>query len=74
MVKKSAAHTGAYKMPSAVPPYGTAIQQAIARGELAEMKRVAREAEEFLAAHGDIRAALEILKVEIHKLEQQERE
>jgi hypothetical protein len=72
-VKESAAHTGAYKMPgAAVPPYGTAIHHAIARGELAEMKRVAREAEEFLAAHGDVRAALEILKVEIHKLEQRE--
>jgi hypothetical protein len=56
-------------MPGPEPPYGTAIQQAIARGDLAEMKRVAREAEQFLAAHGDLRASLEALKIEIYKLE-----
>jgi hypothetical protein len=59
-------------MPGPEPPYGTAIQQAVASGDLAEMKRVAREAEEFLAVHGDLRAALEVLKIEIHKLERRQ--
>lgn len=53
----------------AVPPYGTAIQEAIASGDLAQMKRLAREAEQFLTDHGDVRAALEVLKIEISKLE-----
>lgn len=52
-----------------VPPYGTAIQQAVASGDLAEMKKLVRQAERFLAEHGDIRAALEVLRVEIQKLE-----
>lgn len=51
------------------PPYGTAIHQAIAKGDMAGMIKTAREAEEFLAQHGDIRAALEVLKAEIKKLE-----
>ena len=54
------------------PPYGTAIQQAVARGDLAEMKRVLRQGEEFLAVYGDIRAALEVLRIEIHKLERRQ--
>ena len=53
----------------AVPPYGVVIQQAIARGQLAEMKRVAKEAEAYLAEHGDIRSALELLKIEIARHE-----
>jgi hypothetical protein len=52
-----------------VPPYGTAIQEAVASGDLAEMKQLARQAEQFLAQYGDVRAALEVLKIEIHKLE-----
>jgi hypothetical protein len=57
-------------MPSGpVPPYGVAIQQAIASGSLVKMKAVAREAERFLSRAGDIRTALEILKIEIAKLE-----
>ncbi|MBV8216662.1 MAG: DUF1843 domain-containing protein [Verrucomicrobia bacterium] len=56
-------------MPGPEPPYGTAIHDAIAHGDLAEMKRVAREAEVFLATHGDISAALETLRIEIYRLE-----
>ena len=52
-----------------VPPYGVAIQQAIAASDLAQMKRVAREAEEHLKETGNVAAALEVLKIEIAKLE-----
>jgi hypothetical protein len=52
-----------------VPPYGTAIYQAIAKGDLAQMKKLVREAEQFLAEHGDVRSAIEVLKSEIQKLE-----
>lgn len=49
--------------------YGVTIQRAIAAGELDEMKRVAREAEEHLKQWGDVRSALEMLKIEIAKAE-----
>lgn len=52
-----------------MPPYGEAIRQAVVSGDLAKMKAAASSAEEFLARHGDIRAALEELKVEIARLE-----
>jgi hypothetical protein len=52
--------------PGSVPPYGEAIQQAVASGDLEKMKSVARDAEEFLA---EVPAALESLKSEIAKLE-----
>jgi hypothetical protein len=52
-----------------VPPYGVAIHRAIARGDLAEMKRVAKEAEEYLGRVGDLPAVLALLKVEITKAE-----
>ena len=52
-----------------LPPYGVAIQRAIASGDLAQMKALAVEAERHLAEHGDVRAALEALKIEIAKLE-----
>jgi hypothetical protein len=51
------------------PPYGTAIQNAIAAGDLAKMKAVARQAEQYLAKQGDVSAALEALKIEIAKIE-----
>lgn len=57
----------------AVPPYGVAIQQAVASGDLAKMKSVAREAEKHLKEHGNVGAALELLKLEIAKLEAQRR-
>jgi hypothetical protein len=52
--------------PGSVPPYGEAIQQAVASGDLAKMKAVAQDADEFLA---DATAALQQLKDEIAKLE-----
>jgi len=52
-----------------LPPYGVAIQQAIAKGDLANMKSVAAAAEAHLKEYGDVRSALELLKVEIAKLE-----
>ena len=51
------------------PPYGTAIQQAIAKGELAEMKQLVKDSEAFLVKYGDVRTAVEVLKVEIARLE-----
>jgi len=53
----------------AVPPYGVAIHQAIASGNLDQMKRVAKEAETHLAEHGDAWTALEVLKAEIARHE-----
>lgn len=51
------------------PLYGVCIQEAIASGDLSKMKSVAAEAEQYLAEHGNISAALEALKVEIAKSE-----
>jgi hypothetical protein len=56
-------------MSATVPPYGTAIHRAIASGDIAEMKRVAKEAEEYLHQTGDLRSALAHLKIEIAKAE-----
>ncbi len=52
-----------------IPPYGTAIHQAVASGNLAKMKETAASAEKYLAEHGDVRSALEVLKAEIAKVE-----
>ena len=52
-----------------VEPYGPPIHQAIAKGDLAEMKKLAANAERWLAEHGDVRYALEALKVEIARAE-----
>ncbi len=52
-----------------VEPYGPAIHQAIAGGKLSQMRSIAKAAEKHLAAHGNVRAALEVLKAEIAKLE-----
>ena len=54
---------------AAVPPYGVAIQQARVSGDLAEMRKVAAEAEEHVATYGDVVGALERLKAEIATLE-----
>jgi len=56
-----------------VLPYGTAIQQAVASGNLEHMKAVARQAEEHLREWGDVSAALASLKIEIAKLESKHR-
>ncbi|MGD0300693.1 MAG: DUF1843 domain-containing protein [Bryobacteraceae bacterium] len=48
--------------------YGPPIQEAIAKGDLPRMKQLAAEAEEHLKQAGNVRAALEYLKIEIAKL------
>jgi hypothetical protein len=40
-----------------VPPYGVAIHQARASGDLDEMRRVAAEAEAHIAEYGDVAGA-----------------
>ena len=47
--------------------YGPPIQEAIAKGDLPRMKKLAAEAEEHLKQVGDVQAALEYLKIEIAK-------
>jgi Domain of unknown function (DUF1843) len=54
---------------SNVMVYGPCIQQAIAKGDLDEMRSVAKRAERYLAEHGNVPAALEVLKTEIAKVE-----
>ena len=51
----------------AVVLYGPPIQEAIASGDLSRMKQLAAEAEAHLKQVGDVRAALEYLKIEIAK-------
>ena len=53
----------------AIVLYGVTIHKAAASRDLKQMKAVERQAEEFLAEHGNVAAALEILKQEIAKLE-----
>ncbi|MGZ8182983.1 MAG: DUF1843 domain-containing protein [Methylobacter sp.] len=52
-----------------IPPYGVAIQEAVASGNLNKMKEVCHQAEEHLKNAGNISAALQMLKIEIAKLE-----
>ena len=49
------------------PMYAVAIQHAIASGDVDEMKKVAKEAEQHLQDYGNISAAREALNVEIMK-------
>jgi len=51
--------------------YGTGIQEAIAKGDLRKMKALLRQAQDHLKEYGDIPTAVEVLKVEIAKLEAQ---
>jgi len=53
----------------AIPPYGVAIQEAVASGDLAKMKAAAQQAEQYVREWGDVSSALEVLKLEISKLE-----
>jgi hypothetical protein len=52
-----------------MPPYGVAVTQAIASGDLDTMRQVAEQAEAHLNQHGDIAQLLNLLKVEIAKAE-----
>lgn len=56
-------------METTVPPYGVAIHQAIAAGDLDRMRALAAETEDYLRRAGDVSAALELLKLEIHRAE-----
>jgi hypothetical protein len=49
--------------------YGPDIQGSIARGDLDEMRDLVGKAEKHLSEVGHVSAALELLKVEIAKLE-----
>jgi hypothetical protein len=49
--------------------YAAAMTEAIASGQVSEMRRLAAEAETHLAQYGDIPRLLALLKVEIAKLE-----
>lgn len=53
----------------AVPPYGPPILEAIAKGNLREMKALVKQAEAYLGKIGDLQTALTMLKVEIAKRE-----
>ena len=49
--------------------YGPVIEEAIARGDVDEMRRLARETEQHIAEWGNIPLALELLKVELARAE-----
>jgi ATP/maltotriose-dependent transcriptional regulator MalT len=52
-----------------VRPYGPAIHEAIASGEVDRMRETLRQAEQHLAEHGNVSAAVEALKAEIARCE-----
>jgi uncharacterized protein DUF1843 len=52
-----------------VPPYGVAIHNAIAKGDVVQMKQLVKEAEEYLHKAGELSASLEMLKIAIAKAE-----
>lgn len=56
-------------MAADVVPYGQGIHQAIASGDLARMRKMAEVAEGYLKDHGDLAAAIQLLKIEIVKIE-----
>ncbi len=57
------------KPPHIIPLYGVTIHEAVASGDLAKMKDVARQAEEHVQEWGNVPAALEALKLEISKVQ-----
>jgi Domain of unknown function (DUF1843) len=52
-----------------IRPYGVAIQQAVASGDLQQMKSTLLTAEKHVAEYGDVSSAIEVLKIAIAKLE-----
>lgn len=56
--KKSASASPAATRTGALPPYGVAIRDALARGDAAEMKRVAASARKYVR---DVQSALDKL-------------
>jgi phage shock protein A len=53
--------------------YAAGIHHACASGDLQEMKRLQKQAEDHLSEYGDVRTALEVLKAEIAKAEAKQR-
>jgi hypothetical protein len=51
------------------PLYAPTIHHCIAGGDLQKMKQLVAEAEKHVADHGNVGAALEVLKAEIAKVE-----
>jgi hypothetical protein len=54
-----------------VVAYGAGIQEAIAEGDLKKMKAMLKVASANLKEYGNLAAAIEVLKIEIAKLELQ---
>lgn len=52
-----------------ITPYGVAIHQAMSEGDLGTMKALLADAEAVLAQQGNLATAVELLKLEIAKLE-----
>ncbi len=50
-------------------PYGVVMRDAVASGDLERMKTAARNAENYLNEYGNIASALEVLRLEMAKLE-----
>jgi Domain of unknown function (DUF1843) len=51
------------------PLYAHTIHNVLAEGNLHRMKETAQQAEQHLSQHGDLHSALEMLKIEIAKIE-----
>jgi hypothetical protein len=62
--KKAAATSRASAIGGAVPPYGPPIREAMARGDVAEMRRVAASARKWIK---DAQAALDKLEQRLAK-------
>ena len=54
---------------AAEPPYGNVMRDAVASGDLERMRQAARDAEEYLSEYGNVASALEVLRMEMSKLE-----
>lgn len=52
-----------------IPPYGVAVRQALASGELDRMRATAAEAEEYLRNAESVQTSLAQLRAEIARLE-----
>ena len=52
-----------------IKPYGVAVTDAIASGELARLKEAEAAAEAHIKEYGDIPTLLALLKIEIAKLQ-----
>ena len=50
-----------------IPPYGVAIQEAMASGDNARMQQVAQQAEEWLKHADEVREGLAKLRAHINK-------